>query len=203
MLDQLKSCSCSFFTSCIHQLKIYRIWEKSTSSFDPKAKPATGETQRVITVYLYCAPPSRSSRHSSTLLSNRPSIHYSAQQLISPYQHKCSAMDGSLMKCGVVEKRYKTPHFHPRHWHPPSRNGATKNRVGLDKTFSPLISHFSAAACTNRVMTLSAACECGAKEQTIDHVLHCPIHQPSHGLHSLTVLDDETIKWLLNTCPEI
>jgi len=23
-----------------------------------------------------------------------------------------------------------------------------------------------------------------------------------HGLHGLTVLDDETIDWLLNTCPE-
>jgi len=25
----------------------------------------------------------------------------------------------------------------------------------------------------------------------------------SDGLHGLTVLDDETIEWLLNTCPEI
>jgi len=24
-----------------------------------------------------------------------------------------------------------------------------------------------------------------------------------HGLHGLTVLDDETIEWLFNTCPEI
>ena len=53
-------------------------------------------------------------------------------------------------------------------------------------------------------MAFSAACECGAEEQTVDHVvLHCPIHRPLHGLHGLTVLDDETIEWLLNTCPEI
>ena len=26
---------------------------------------------------------------------------------------------------------------------------------------------------------------------------------PPHGLHDLTVLDDETIEWLFNTCPEI
>jgi len=52
-------------------------------------------------------------------------------------------------------------------------------------------------------MASSAACECGA-EQTVDHVvLQCPIHRPPHGLHGLTVLDDETIEWLLNTCPEI
>jgi len=44
------------------------------------------------------------------------------------------------------------------------------------------------------------ACKCGA-EQTVDHVvLHCPIHRRPHGLHGLTVLDDETTEWLLNTC---
>jgi len=53
-------------------------------------------------------------------------------------------------------------------------------------------------------MTLSAACEYGAEEQTVDHVvLHCPIHRPPYGAHGLTVLDDETTEWLLNTCPEI
>jgi len=52
-------------------------------------------------------------------------------------------------------------------------------------------------------MASSAACECGA-EQTVDHVvLHCSIHRPPHGLHGLTVLDDETTEWLLNTCPDI
>jgi len=41
-------------------------------------------------------------------------------------------------------------------------------------------------------MASSTACECGAEEQTVDHVvLQCPIHRP-HGLHGLTVLDDET-----------
>jgi len=43
-----------------------------------------------------------------------------------------------------------------------------------------------------------------AQKNTVDHVvLQCPIHRPPHGLHGLTVLDDETIEWLLNTCPEI
>jgi len=44
-------------------------------------------------------------------------------------------------------------------------------------------------------MTPSAACECGAKEQTADHVvLHCPIHRSPRGMHSLTVLYDQTIR---------
>jgi len=52
-------------------------------------------------------------------------------------------------------------------------------------------------------MVTSAACECGTLEQTVDHVvIQCPIHQPPHQLHDLTVLDDETIEWLLNTCPK-
>jgi len=40
-----------------------------------------------------------------------------------------------------------------------------------------------------------------AEEQTIDNVvLQCPILQTPLGMHGLTVLDDKTIKWLLNTC---
>jgi len=49
-------------------------------------------------------------------------------------------------------------------------------------------------------MASSATCECGAEEQIVDHVvLQCLIHRPPHGPHDLTVLDDETIEWLLNT----
>jgi len=53
-------------------------------------------------------------------------------------------------------------------------------------------------------MASSAACECGAEEQTVDHVvLQCRIHRPPHALHGKTVLDDETVEWLLITCSEI
>ena len=39
----------------------------------------------------------------------------------------------------------------------------------------------------------SPNCECGASEQTADHVLiACPIHRAPHGARGLTVLDDET-----------
>ena len=34
----------------------------------------------------------------------------------------------------------------------------------------------------------------------VSWLLYCPIHRTPHGLHGLTVLDDETIEWLLNTC---
>jgi len=52
-------------------------------------------------------------------------------------------------------------------------------------------------------MAPSAAREFGAEEQTVGHVvLHCPIRRLPYGVHALTVLDDETIEWLLNTFPE-
>ena len=47
-------------------------------------------------------------------------------------------------------------------------------------------------------------CECGASEQTTDHVLTaCPIHRMEHGARGLTVLDDETRCWLNNTTVSI
>ena len=40
---------------------------------------------------------------------------------------------------------------------------------------------------------LLAKCECGASEQTADHIiLTCPIHQAPRGIMDPTVLDDET-----------
>jgi len=42
-------------------------------------------------------------------------------------------------------------------------------------------------------MAPSEACECGAEELIVDHVIfHCPIHRSTHGMHPLMVLADET-----------
>ena len=50
----------------------------------------------------------------------------------------------------------------------------------------------------------SPNCECGASEQTADHVLTaCSIHRAPHGARGLTVLDDETRCWLNNTTSSI
>ena len=50
----------------------------------------------------------------------------------------------------------------------------------------------------------SPNCECGASEQTSDHVLTaCPIHRALHGARGLTILDDETRCWLNNTTASI
>ena len=45
----------------------------------------------------------------------------------------------------------------------------------------------------------SPTCECGAAEQTADHVLIAyPMHRAPHGARGLMVLDDETRCWLSN-----
>ena len=49
----------------------------------------------------------------------------------------------------------------------------------------------------------SPNCECGAPEQTADHVLTCPIHRAPYGARGLTVLDNETRCWLNNTTASI
>ena len=53
-------------------------------------------------------------------------------------------------------------------------------------------------------MASSTSCECGAEEQTVDHVvIQSSTHRPPHGLHSLTVLKDETNRMAAQPCPEI
>ena len=43
----------------------------------------------------------------------------------------------------------------------------------------------------------SAKCECGARKQTVDHIIStCPTHRVPQGIMGLTVLDDETRCWL-------
>jgi len=75
----------------------------------------------------------------------------------------------------------------------------TKNRVMNSNTSRK---NDNKTEWSEEAMVSSAACECGVEDLTVDHVaLQCPTPRHPHGLHSLTVLDDETIEWLLNTCP--
>jgi len=125
--------------------------------------------------------------------------HRTTTQQFFWQQHVCGAVGGSSMERRVGVQPHKTPHFKSRHWYTHPQNDPPKKSLGLAQP-SP---HQCWTFLLLRGMASSAACECSAK-QTVDHViLHCPIHRPSHGLHGLTVLDDETTEWLLNTYPDI
>ena len=74
----------------------------------------------------------------------------------------------------------------------PISNDLTKKSLGSAQPPPHLCRMFPLLLVQMGYMASSAACECGAEEQTVDHVvLQCPIHRPPHGLHGLTVLDDE------------
>jgi len=89
--------------------------------------------------------------------------------------------------------------------HPPRMSPSRTACVRINRLRTG-VGHFRSCLYKWRVaykqgMASSADCECCAEEQTVDHVvLQCPIHRPPHGL---PVLDDETIEWLLNICPEV
>ena len=101
------------------------------------------------------------------------SHHFMRQQ-----QHTCSTVGGSPFECGVGRQHHKTQHFHSRNQHPTSRVTIPRRawvqlnclRTGVGRVCS-ILYKWGVASC--------ATCECGAEEQTIDHVvLQCPIHRP-------------------------
>ena len=53
-------------------------------------------------------------------------------------------------------------------------------------------------------MASTAACECGAEEQTADHIIiSCPIFYHPIRRIGLETVDEETLAWLINICPKI
>ena len=52
-------------------------------------------------------------------------------------------------------------------------------------------------------LTTTAVCDCGAERQIPEHLLYqCPIYSLARK-DWLLILDDNTIDWLLNGCPDI
>ena len=50
----------------------------------------------------------------------------------------------------------------------------------------------------------SGVCGCGTGDQTSDHVtLDCPVYGSPRGMHGLADLDNGTLEWLADTCPQV
>jgi len=73
----LKSWFCDFLTSCMHQLKIPKIWRRALIVAIPKPEKPSGDP-RAIVPYLCCVFPLKSSRDSSHRRSCRPSHRHTA-----------------------------------------------------------------------------------------------------------------------------
>jgi len=129
--------------------------------------------------------------------SNRDTHLYPPHNISSAYLKTCGAVGGLPIEYGVDGEPYITPHFHPWHRHPPW--GVTLLRrtwVRLNVLHTKVERFHSCLYKWD--MASSSACEWGAEEQTVDHVIfQCPIHRPPHGrfwMHGLAVLGDETME---------
>ena len=72
----------------------------------------------------------------------------------------------------------------------------------FEKQFFSL--HPTAQLLGNGFMNSSAACDCGADNETAEHIIaHCPLFSPLHGTTGSVHLDDDTITWLRGSCPDI
>ena len=143
-------------------------------------------------------PLSSDARH---LKSRHPFVPTAQQRVNSSDNNNIRVAHWADHKCGVHGQPHKTSHFHPWRQYTP-RSDPSKKSLCLSYCLRTSVEHFCSCLCKCG-MASSAACECGAEEQTIDHLLQCPLHWPPHGLHGLMILDDKTIEWLLNTCPKI
>ena len=85
----------------------------------------------------------------------------------------------------------------PPGMHLPRRSWVRLNhlRIGVGRFRSSL---------HNWGMVPSAACDCATENGTAEHILaHCPLFSPPHGITGLVRLDDDTITWLHESCPDI
>jgi len=177
--------------------------------------PDINDTSRIVTVCLRPTPtdnlPILAYIHLVDLCHNEATLSLGrramepGQLLHSALTHPSSAhaRHGSQMECGWANKPTRLRIFIPNTGtHHPGMTFPRRAWVWLNRLRTSVGRFHS---CLYKWgMASSAACECGAEEQTVDHVvLVCLIHRSPLGLQGLTVLDDETTEWLLNTCPEI
>jgi len=100
------------------------------------------------------------SANARRLKSRHPFVPAAQQlQFIWQQQRTCGALGGSPMECGVGGQAHKTPHFHPRHRHPPPGS------------LGPAYPCRYRSCLHEWGMASSADCESGAEEQTVDNVV--------------------------------
>ena len=115
-----------------------------------------------------------------------------AKQFLRTNEEQTSTWHGGRIILGVQNGATVSPECAPlslmldfTHW-----NWLNYLRTGVGRVRSSISMH-------NCRMAPPAICECGVEDQTADHII------PQNGVHDLQVLDDDTIKWLFTSCPNI
>ena len=130
------------------------FFQKSISKSNPDLKKMASILQDIKSWSCPCSP---------LICARRTTTHLFIWQ-----QQKCGPVSGSPMQRGAIGEHYQTPHFNPRHRHPPVMTVKTA-RVRLNRLRTGV---WRFRSCLHKwVMILSAACECGAEEQNIGRVI--------------------------------
>ena len=96
------------------------------------------------------------------------------------------------MERGLLGEYFKSPYFHSQGQFQATWNESAQNILGKAQSPADWYRTFSIAM-YKRGLSPSPNCECGATEQTTDHVLSlCLIHHVPRGTLRLQVLDDAT-----------
>ena len=77
-----------------------------------------------------------------------------------------------------------------------------QNQRGQGQTILEPVLGTSAHPCTNGKWPLQLSVS-GEEDQIVDHIVQRCQYSPPNGIHGLQVLDDDTIKWLSTSCPNI
>ena len=103
-------------------------------------------------------------------------------------------MDWLQMEHRVLDEHIWSPCLHSQNYHQVDGNGPAQTIMGKAQ---PLGDWCWAFSVVHAQMGPRSNCECGAAEQTADHIiLTCLTHRALTGIHGLTVLDDATRCWL-------
>ena len=103
------------------------------------------------------------------------------------------------MERGLLGEYFKGPRFHSQGQFKATWNESTQNILGILEHLNRLptgVGYFHLSM-YKRGLASSRNCECGATEQTADHVISSGlIHRVPRGTRGLQVLDDATRCWL-------
>ena len=99
------------------------------------------------------------------------------------------------MEHGVLDKHIWSPCLHSQDYHQADGNGPAQAMVGKAQPLEDWCWAFSVVH-AQMGLAPTSKCECGAVEQTADHInLTRLTHRAPTGIHGLTDLDGDTRCW--------